>query len=186
MARKIIAALGIIFALAGAGQGLQDETTPSLKDVEPFAFCAIAHTGPLSDVSAVVGQLIREMQGQNLFSAIRGPMVGIYPLDSMTAASGDLSWELGFIVTAQAEPQAPLIKKVWDYPTVAAVIHAGAYERSGETITKLLEWMKANGCIADGPLLERYLNNPMQVKPEELRTEMWIPCRKDEPSSLTP
>jgi effector-binding domain-containing protein len=38
--------------------------------------------------------------------------------------------------------------------------------------------MKTGGYVADGPLLERYLNNPMQVKPEELRTEIWIPCAK--------
>ena len=179
MTKRIILAMGIIVALAAAGQAFQDETTPSLKEVQPFAYCAIEHTGPLSDITAVVGQLIQEMQGQNLFSTIQGPMVGLYPLESMSMGAEDLTWEVGFIVTAQAEPQAPLIKKVWDHPTVAAVVHAGPYEKSGETIDKLLAWMKANGCVADGPLLERYLNNPMQVKPEELRTEMWIPCRKD-------
>ncbi len=179
MAKKVIIAMGIFVALAAVGHGLQDEAVPVLKEIEPFAYCAIEHTGPLSEVSAVVGQLIEEMQGQNLFSAIQGPMVGIYPLESMSMDSADLSWELGFIVTAQAEPQAPLIKKVWEYPTVAAVIHAGPYEKVGATIDKLMAWMKAEGCVAEGPLLERYLNNPMQVKPEELRTEIWIPCRKD-------
>jgi effector-binding domain-containing protein len=179
MAKKVILAMGIFVALAAVGHGLQDETVPALKEIEPFAYCAIEHTGPLSEVSAVVGQLIEEMQGQNLFSTIQGPMVGIYPLESVSMDSADLSWELGFIVTAQAEPQAPLIKKVWDHPTVAAVIHAGPYEKIGATIDKLMAWMKAEGCVAEGPLLERYLNNPMQVKPEELRTEIWIPCRKD-------
>jgi effector-binding domain-containing protein len=179
MARKIIMAMGVLVALAAAGQGFQDETVPSLKDIEPFAYCVVEHTGPLSEVSAVVGQLIGEMQDQNLFSAIQGPMVGVYPLESMSMDPGDLSWELGFIVTAQTEPQAPLIKKVWEYPTVAAVIHIGPYEKVGATIDKLMAWMKAEGCTAEGPLLERYLNNPMQVKPEDLRTEIWIPCRKD-------
>jgi effector-binding domain-containing protein len=178
MARKVIMAIGILAALAGVGQGLQDETTPSLKDVEPFAYCVIAHTGSLSDMSNVIGRLILEMQGQNLFSAIQGPMVGIYPLAPMPADSADLSWEVGFIVTAQAAPQAPLIKRGWNHPTVASVVHVGPYATLGETIDKLMAWMKVGGCVADGPLLERYLNNPMQVKPEELRTEIWIPCKK--------
>ena len=32
---------------------------------------------------------------------------------------------------------------------------------------------------ADGPILERYLDEkPETVKPEELRTEVWVPCKK--------
>jgi AraC family transcriptional regulator len=178
MVKKVFMGAMIIIALTAIGRGFQDETEPSLKDVEPFAYCAIAHKGPLSDMSSVIGQLIQEMQNQNLFSAIRGPMVGIYPQDPTQTDPAELSWEVGFIVTAQAEPRAPLIKKVWDRPTVAAIVHIGPYGKIGETIGRLVAWMKAGGNVADGPLLERYLNNPMQVKPEELRTEIWIPCAK--------
>ena len=105
-------------------------------------------------------------------------MVGLFPLEHSPAESSDQSWEIGFIVTAQASPQAPLIKQVWDHPTVASIVHVGPYEKSGETINRLMAWMKAEGYVADGPLLESYINNPMQVKPEELKTEIWIPCRK--------
>lgn len=178
MIKKAFMGMTIMIALAALGRGVQDETLPSLKDVEPFAYCAIAHKGPLSDISGVIGQLIQEMQTQNLFSAIRGPMVGIYPDDPSQTDPADMSWEIGFIVTAQAEPQAPLVKKVWALTPVAAIVHIGPYAKSGETINRLTAWMKAEGCVAGGPLLERYLNNPMQVKPEELRTEMWIPCAK--------
>jgi AraC family transcriptional regulator len=179
MAKKVIPALGILLTLAAVGHGFQDNTVPALKEIEPFAYCAIAHQGPISDISGVIGQLIQEMQGQNLFSAIRGPMVGIYYDDPSQTDAADLSWEVGFIVTAQAAPEAPLIKKVWDHPTVASIIHVGPYGKNGETIGRLVAWMKAGGYVADGPLLERYLNNPMQVKPEELRTEIWIPYRKE-------
>lgn len=179
LTKKVIVAVGIFVALAIVGQGLQDETVPSLKSVEPFAYCAIEQTGPLSKISAGVGRLIEEMQGQNLFSAIRGPMVAIYPLPPWPEDPGDMAWEIGFIVTAQTEPLAPLVKKVWDHPTVASVVHVGPYEKSGETIDRLLSWMKEGGYAADGPLMERYLNNPMQVSPEKLRTELWVPCHRE-------
>ena len=179
MPKKIIMAVGLIVALAATGQSFQDESGPVLKEVEPFAYCALEHTGPLSDVSAVIGQLIEEMQDQNVFSTIRGPMVGVYPLDAMTANPEELTWEIGFIVTAQAEPLAPLMKKVWDYPTVASIVHIGPYQSVGGTIDRLMAWMKDQGCVANGPLMERYLNNPLQVKPEELKTEIWIPCEKE-------
>ena len=64
-------------------------------------------------MSGVIGQLMKTMQEQNIFSAIRGPMVAVYHNAQTPADSPDFSWEVGFIVTEQAVPQAPLIKKVW-------------------------------------------------------------------------
>ena len=75
--------------------------------------------------------------------------------------------------------QAPLEKKQWTDLTVAAALHVGAYEKTAETITEIYAWMAANGYVQTGPLVERYLDmNPMQMKPEDLRTEIWIPCAK--------
>jgi len=89
------------------------EPFASIKEVLPFAYCCIVHKGPISDMSGVIGQLMKTMQEQNIFSAIRGPMVAVYHNAQTPADSPDFSWEVGFIVTEQAVPQAPLIKKVW-------------------------------------------------------------------------
>jgi effector-binding domain-containing protein len=44
---------------------------------------------------------------------------------------------------------------------------------------KAMAWLASHRYEVDGPILERYLDqNPMAVKPEDLRTEVWIPCRK--------
>ena len=158
--------------------GSSQEPFASIKEVPPFAYCCIVHTGPISDMASVIGQLIQAMQQQNIFSAIRGPMVAVYYSTLTTADSQDASWEVGFIVTEQTMPQAPLVKKVWSKNTVAAATHVGPYQKLGETIEKLVAWIDTQGYAAGDPLLERYLNNPMQVKPEELRTEIWIPVVK--------
>ena len=43
----------------------------------------------------------------------------------------------------------------------------------------MMAWLAANGYESGGPVLERYLDqNPMGMKPEDLRTEIWIPCKK--------
>ncbi|MGD1010714.1 MAG: GyrI-like domain-containing protein [Candidatus Aminicenantales bacterium] len=154
------------------------EPFASMKETAPFTYCSIAHKGPLTDISAVIGQLMQAMQGQSLFASVRGPMIGIYDNTPGKVKPEDLSWEVGFQVAEQASPQAPLTKKTWNYPAVAAAVHTGPYAKTGETIQRLMDWIKAQGLTAAGPILERYLNNPMQVKPEELRTEIWIPVRK--------
>ena len=150
----------------------------SIKEVLPFAYCCIVHKGPISDMSNVIGQLIQAMQEQNIFSAIRGPMVAVYHNAQTPVDSPDLSFEVGFIVTEQTVPQAPLLKKVWSHNTVAAATHVGPYQKIGETMEKLMTWVVTQGYTAEVPLLERYLNSPMQVKPQELLTEIWIPVVK--------
>ena len=62
-------------------------------------------------MTAVIGELIEAMQAQGLFPQVRGPMVGVYYNSPGDTKPGDLSWEAGFTITAQATPQLPLLKK---------------------------------------------------------------------------
>ncbi len=173
LAAAVLAGWG--FVAIAASQDL----VVTVKDVEPFPYCAIAHKGPYTDMSTVIGQLVGAMQTQGLFPQVRGPMVGIYYNSPGDTRPQDLSWEAGFIISAQATPQPPLIKKAWDFRTVAAAMHVGPYEKLGGAIEKVMAWLGAQGYEIAGPVLERYLDqNPMAVKPEDLRTEIWVPCKK--------
>ena len=159
--------------------GTAQDVAVTVKDVEPFPYCAVSHKGPYTDMAAVIGELVGAMQAQSLFSQVRGPMVGVYYNSPVEVKPEELSWEAGFIITAQATPQMPLVKRVWEYKTVATALHVGPYEKGGQTVVKVMVWLAANGYEAAGPVLERYLDmNPMAVKPEDLRTEIWVPCKK--------
>jgi len=171
--------LSILIVLALVVPLAAQDLAVTVKDVEPFPYCAIAHKGPYTDMGSVIGGLVGAMQAQGLFPQVRGPMVGIYYNSPANAKPEDLSWEAGFIVAAQATPQPPLVKKVWDHRTVAVAMHVGPYEKTGPFLEKVMAWLASHGYEADGPVLERYLDqNPMAVKPADLRTEVWVPCRK--------
>jgi AraC family transcriptional regulator len=163
---------------AGAAQAQAPEPFATIKEVKPFAYCCVPHKGPLTDMGAVITQLMQAMQSQNLFPSIRGPMVGVYYNAPGQVKPEDLSWEVGFPVADTAAVQPPLEKKVWKPTTVAVAVHKGPYSKTSETLERLMAWIGSQGRVVDGPVLERYLNNPMQVKPEELLTEIWIPIRK--------
>ena len=151
----------------------------TVKDVEPFPYCAIAHRGPYTDMGTVIGELVGAMQAQGLFPLVRGPVVGVYFNSPADTRPADLAWEAGFIVAAEATAQPPLVKKSWEYRTVAAALHVGPYDQAGIVIGKMMGWLAANGYEAAGPILERYLDqNPAAIKPEALRTEIWIPVAK--------
>jgi len=152
----------------------------SLKEISPFSYCCIPHKGPFSEIEKIITQLMKAIQEQNIPPA--GAMIGIYynSPDEVTKAE-DLEWEVGFPVAPQVVVQAPLEKKQWEFTPVASAIHTGPYEETGQTIFKILKWMEDNKLIQTGPVLERYLTMPTpETKPEELRTEVWVPCRKGE------
>jgi AraC family transcriptional regulator len=174
---KNLFALLVLPLLVGPLAGQDLEIT--IKDVAPFPYVAVAHKGPFTDMGTVVGELVGAMTAQGLFPQVRGPMIGLYHNSPADTKPEDLSWEAGFIVTAQATAQPPLAKKAWEHRTVAAALHVGPYGEAGKAVEKIASWLAAQGYEIAGPVLERYLDqNPSAVKPEELRTEIWIPCRK--------
>jgi effector-binding domain-containing protein len=149
----------------------------ALQPVEPFVYFSIHHKGPFTDVQEVIGKLMQESASQNIVPA--GALMGVYHNNPADVKPEELEWEMGFPVTEQALVQPPLERKEWSFTQVAASLHKGSYETTGETVRKILEWMESNGYSQAGPILERYLDmNPSEVKPEDLKTEIWIPAKK--------
>jgi len=157
------------------------ETKVEVKEIDPFVFCSIRHTGPFSEIEQVINNLIATMQSQNVHP--QGPMFGIYhtipgpnPQENMK-----MEWEIGFPITEQTLVQAPLERNIWNYTTVATAIHTGPYEETGEAITDIFEWMQANGYDKAGPVLEKYLETGTPDDQASKKTEIWIPCKKRSP-----
>jgi effector-binding domain-containing protein len=158
------------------GQEVTEEKV-TLKEAASFAYICIHHKGPFTQIETVIQKLMGAMQAQNIFPA--GPMIGVYYNSPDEVAGSELEWDMGFPVTPQAEPISPLEKRTWEYSQVASIIHTGAYEDTGTSIMKVAEWMQANDYVQVGPVLERYLVMPTpETKPEELKSEIWIPCEK--------
>lgn len=157
------------------------ETKVEVKEVDPFVFCSIRHTGPFSEIEQVINNLIATMQSQNVHP--QGPMFGIYHTVPGPDAQENMKmeWEIGFPITEQTLVQAPLERKIWDYTTVATAMYTGPYEETGEAITDIFEWMEANGYDKAGPVLEKYLEAGTPDAQTSPKTEIWIPCKKRHP-----
>ena len=162
---------------ASAPQQRPEQSSFSVREINPFNYVCIPYKGPLSDREKVAGTLVSAMQGQNIFQI--GTILGIYYNSAQTVQPEELVWEVGFPVASDAMPQEPLEKKEWNFTTVVIGLHVGPYTESGKTIHMMMEWMRANNYAVDGPILERYLDmDPSRLMPGGLRTEIWIPCRK--------
>ena len=159
-----------------AGFGLTYEPISAMK-VSPFVYYCLPYEGPIKDMPTVIERFIQTTKTQNIVPA--GPLFGIFYDSPNQRGSERLKWEVGFLLNEQYHPKAPLMKRQWKYMLVTSSLHIGPYVRTGETIARMLEWMEISGYVPVGPVLERYSEmNPSETKPEELKTEIWIPCRK--------
>ena len=148
-----------------------------VKEVSLFSYCCIPHKGPFTDIEGIIGQLMQAIQEQKIAPA--GTMIGVFYNNPEMVKPEDLVWEMGFPVSHQVEVKAPLEKKQWKFTPVLSAVHKGPYEETGKTYNKMFHWMQENKLTQIGPVLERYLNMPTpDTKPEDLRSELWVPFQK--------
>lgn len=168
----------LLIAQAGAASPLEQSPGQfSVKEIAPFFYVCVPYKGSFADMEKVIAILMPSIKSQNI--SVTGPMLGIYYNSPETTKPEDLVWEIGFPVQPQVMPQVPLEKKQWNMTTVAAGLHLGPYDEAGKTLNRMRDWMKANGYIPAGPVIERYNDmDPSKKKLETMITEIWIPCRK--------
>jgi len=149
----------------------------SVKEIEPFVFVSLRHTGPYSDMEPVILEMMQHMQNQNLTPA--GPMMSIYYTDPIEGEEASTEWAVAFPVTQSSIVQGPLERGQWEYELVASTIHSGPYDQTGDTIEEMLKWIEDHGYERTGPITGTYLNMPdASTPPSQLKTEIWIPIKK--------
>jgi effector-binding domain-containing protein len=87
--------------------------------------------------------------------------------------------------TADVEIAVPVDRKIddageircYELPggTMAKIVHQGPYEECTATYERLFAWIGAQGKRIAGPIREIYLNDPREVAPEEILTEVYAP-----------
>ena len=61
--------------------------------------------------------------------------------------------------------------------TVACVVHRGPYDSVTPAYEALYAWIEEHDKVITGPIREIYLNDPAEVGPEEILTQICVPVR---------
>ncbi len=57
----------------------------------------------------------------------------------------------------------------------AFCIHVGPYETIGQTWGRVMAWVAEQGRVPAGPTWEVYVDDPQDVEPDQLKTELYVP-----------
>lgn len=85
--------------------------------------------------------------------------------------------EVAVPVAGVIEPPEDREIQLYELPagTMAKIIHKGPYGECASTYVKLYSWIAEQGKSIVGPVREVYFNDPREVSPEEILTEIYAP-----------
>ena len=90
-------------------------------------------------------------------------------------------WDLNIGITCPESipPEGPIEKMQIHGGEYLRIIHKGPYQRVGDTYEKVLLYAKTRKIKLDDYSIEFYLNDPREVAPESLETEVLLPIIKE-------
>ena len=140
--------------------------------LDSMTVAVIAATGPYEASGMKLGELFAWLGKAGV--AMTGAPFGVYFDDPATTPAESTRYEVAVPVPAgtAADAEAGIAVKPWGGFSVAKTLHVGPYAKLGPTYAALGAWVAASEYFIAGPAIEFYLNSPMEVPAESLKTEV--------------
>jgi AraC family transcriptional regulator len=149
-----------------------------IRETPAIKVAALPHRGDYKQIARTFEQLAAIAASMNLF----GPSTrsfGIYYDNPATTAPDALRSDACLTVPEDWSASGQLELREIRGGRNAVTLHVGPYPELGETYKWLYRaWLPQSGeALANGPIVEEYLNDARTVPPNDLRTEIWLPLR---------
>ncbi len=149
----------------------------AVREWGPETCATLAMRGPFDQMPAAFEKVYGWLQANG--HVPQGMPVAIYFNDPAEVEPAEAIWEIWAPVERGAVTYGPdaeglAITRV-PYMTVATTMHQGPYEGVAPAYERLIAWIGEQGLQVSGPPMEAYLNDPHEVPPEQILTEIMIP-----------
>lgn len=88
-----------------------------------------------------------------------------------------IEMEAGFAIAKADLGEGEIVSSVIPAGDYAKTRHLGSYDLLAPAYESLHKWIDTNKKQPNGAPLEVYLNSPSEVKPDELKTEIYYPFK---------
>lgn len=150
----------------------------TLVEVPPQTVLGIRKKGHYADIAVLFPKLFEYIYGEGI--EIAGmPMFLCHEAGKEEAIAADQSGtaDIELAVPVAGNPGGSGEIKCYTVPggKMARTFHKGPYEACEPTYMKLFSWIIEQDLKITGPIRELYHNDPNEVKPEEILTEILAP-----------
>lgn len=152
-------------------------TQCAVREWGPETCATLAMRGPFDQMPQAFERVYGWLQAQG--HVPQGMPVAVYLNDPSEVEPADALWEIWAPIEQDAEQYGPdteglAIKRI-PTMTVATTMHQGPYEGVAPAYERLGAWIADKGLQMAGPPMEAYLNDPYEVPPEQILTEVMMP-----------
>lgn len=172
--KRLLSLAGIVCLFASLL--IAGDNAISEKKMDPFAIVCMHCNGSYEQMNKAIEGFIQEFFSQKLVPD--GPLMGIYYNSPDMVSPEELKWAVGFPVVGNVKINEPLKLCHFKHELVLCHLYKGPYEQMAKAYEAIEAYMKENSYQWDGPAYERWLDNPQEVKPENLRTEIIVPVKR--------
>lgn len=155
-----------------------------VKDATPFWFVYMEFKGSRIETPEKVNIFLQEIRKQKLQTSISSGLFCILFDSPFQVGEVRDVWALGFEIPEDIPVQLPLKKSQYHYRKIATMIYKGSYDTVGDAYNIILPYLGERDFEIVGPPVEKWLDDPYRVNPEECRTELIIPVREKKDRSL--
>jgi AraC family transcriptional regulator len=168
----------LVFALFGCKEKPEEKPEPaepemSIKKTMPATVVYLEKKGPYKETGKAMDELFALMKKKNIEFA--GAPMGMYYDDPEKVKPEETKYEVMCPFKGEFAGDDELKVKEIPSQEIASTIYVGPYDMCGPTYKKLFGWMAEKKLVPAGAVIEKYLNDPKKVKPEELKTEICVP-----------
>lgn len=155
----------------------EDRPAFDLRQYPEIRCLAVRHTGPYPECGPAWQKLFGWVMPRRIPVRLDQPTFGLVYDDPEITAPSQCRFDACVVLASEAMPgglpDGFLVRTIPD-GTYAQALHCGPYDTIPATYVALLgEWLPRRGVeLPDEPVIEAYLNNPLQTRPADLRTEV--------------
>lgn len=148
----------------------------TIEEMPALRVAAVSHMGPYNRISEAFERL-GQIAGPAGLLRHDAMMLAIYHDDPETTPAEQLRSDAGLTVPDNARLPTEIVEKRLPAGRYARTTHIGPYTTLGDAWARMMgEWLPDSGHrIGNGPTYEVYRNNPSNTRPEELRTDLYVP-----------
>ncbi|MFT3695587.1 MAG: AraC family transcriptional regulator [Kofleriaceae bacterium] len=149
----------------------------TIETMPEMLVATVRHIGPYNQINQAFGKLDAIAGPAGLFAVPGVKIVAIYYDDPQTTPAAELRSDAGLAIPAGTNVPAGLGTEKLAAGRYAKTLHRGPYTTIGDTWSQLMGgWIPQHDLrIANNVSFELYLNTPMNTKPEDLLTEIYVP-----------
>lgn len=167
------------FAMPFAPKGVSAMPDVAIRTLAPAELAVIPHKGSYMEIGRAFETMFGTLGARNLLRPGLC-MKGLFYSDPTSVPEAELQSAAGIVIPDAAFPvEAPLERRSLRGGDYAVLRHKGPYSDMRAAYDWLYgEWLVRSGReAADAPVFEDYLNNPREVAPSELLTDICLPLK---------